>query len=233
MNTKCKICRIFAAVTLILMISISVADKYLVIPAGKSTSCYGPDEVISGGGRCWKDRNLGATRVAISEDDDHAYGDLYQWGRIGEGHQNRTSSMTSIQSLYDVPGHSFFIGGGTPDWRNPSKNILWQGLGGINNPCPQGFRIPTIAEWETEIASWDSPDMIGAWKSPLKLVFGGFRYYDGSILDAGAKGYYWSSTVKTTTTLPYSGFIEVFPLDILTNYTYERKAGLSVRCIKD
>jgi hypothetical protein len=75
--------------------------------------------------------------------------------------------------------------------------------------------------------------MIGAWKSPLKLVFAGYRFYTGSILGGGVKGYYWSSTVKTTTTLPYSGYIEVFPLDILATYTNLRKGGVSVRCIKD
>jgi hypothetical protein len=233
MKTKCKTCRIFAAVALILMISISVADKYLVIPAGASTRCDGPDEVVSGGGRCWKDRNLGATSVARFEDDDLAYGDLYQWGRLGDGHQNRNSPFTTINSVNDVPGHSNFIKHGPVfpyDWRNPSKDILWQGLSSINNPCPQGFRIPTEVEWDVEIASWDSPDIIGAWKSPLKLVFAGIRKAnDGAIENAGVRGNYWSSTVFAS----FSRFMRVSSNDAVTDASLPRAHGLSVRCIKD
>ena len=43
-------------------------------------NCTAPDEVLSLG-RCWKDRNLGANRVATSSIDSEGYGDLYQWGR--------------------------------------------------------------------------------------------------------------------------------------------------------
>lgn len=38
-------------------------------------------------GRVWKDRNLGASRVATSVNDVEASGDLYQWGRATDGHE--------------------------------------------------------------------------------------------------------------------------------------------------
>jgi hypothetical protein len=49
-------------------------------------------------GRIWLDRNLGATKVADSKDaaDTDAYGDLYQWGRRKDGHEDREN--TSIDS---------------------------------------------------------------------------------------------------------------------------------------
>jgi hypothetical protein len=46
-------------------------------------------------GRVWLDRNLGATQVATSFDDSAAYGDLYQWGRAKDGHEDRTRNSTS------------------------------------------------------------------------------------------------------------------------------------------
>ena len=46
-------------------------------------------------GKVWLDRNLGATQVAISSTDADSYGDLYQWGRNADGHQIRTSDITT------------------------------------------------------------------------------------------------------------------------------------------
>lgn len=233
MNTKCKTCRIFAAVALILMISISVADKYLVIPTASSTAttCDGSDEVVSGGGRCWKDRNLGAIKVATSPGDAAAFGDYYQWGRPRDGHQHPTSGTTSAKSDYDDPEHGDFILelGSYDNWRFPKNDNLWHGLGGINNPCPQGFRLPTAVEWETEMSSWDSNDITGAFASPLRLVLAGQRSStDGSIKFRTTRGYYWSSTIRDE----FSRALN-FLSDNASMATYYRLAGMSVRCIKD
>ncbi len=96
--------------------------------------------------------NLGASQVATSSADPAAYGTLYQWGRLGDGHEYRSSPTTTQQSSTDEPGHGRFILPplGHFDWRNPGNDSLWQGVSGINNPCPAGFRVPTAAEWETE-----------------------------------------------------------------------------------
>jgi hypothetical protein len=92
--------------------------------------------------RCWLDRNLGAAQVATSSTDAAAYGDLFQWGRLDDGHQVRTSPTTTTLSNSDVPGHgNFILSPSTGDWRSPQNNDLWQGVNGINNPCPDGFRL--------------------------------------------------------------------------------------------
>jgi len=79
-------------------------------------------------GRVWLDRNLGATQVATSFFDSDAYGDLYQWGRLTDGHEKRTSSVTLTLSTTDVPGHGDFIASpNSPfDWRSPQNDKLWQ-----------------------------------------------------------------------------------------------------------
>lgn len=231
MNIKCKTCRIFAAVALILINSITMADKYLVIPTGTTPyPCTGPDEVVSGSDRCWKDRNLGASRVATSLTDSLAFGDYYQWGRLGDGHQNILSPTTPTRSDHDVPGHNMFITRENGDWRRPPNSILWQGVSGINNPCPQGYRIPTEAEWNTEINSWSTKNAAGAFASPLKLVLAGYKSSsDGLTSAVFYEGVYWSSTVNGDF---YGRFLYLNANSVAT-YNGQRAEGYSIRCIKD
>lgn len=183
-------------------------------------------------GQVWVDRNLGASRVAQSMTDTEAYGDLYQWGRLADGHQNRTSLTTSVQSKTDVPGHDSFIAPVADllyDWRNPQNDNLWQGGSGVNNPCPAGFRLPTETEWETERASWSSYDSAGAFASPLKLPLAGNRLCNiGTLERAGSDGYYWSSTVSDSN----SRYL-YFQSGNANIYSANRAYGFSVRCIKD
>jgi len=190
-----------------------------------------PPSVTSLTGRVWMDRNLGASQVATSSTDANSYGDLYQWGRSADGHQLRTSGSTNTLSSTDVPGNDYFIivtNSYFPfDWRSTRNNNLWQGVNGVNNPCPAGFRLPTQAEWEAEFATWSSQNTAGAFASPLKLTVAGFRWrQNGSILDLNDWGRYWSSTVSGD-----------FSLDLTFNTSSAgmvnegRAEAVSVRCI--
>jgi hypothetical protein len=185
--------------------------------------------VVSPTGRIWMDRNLGASQVATSSTDAASLGDLYQWGRGPDGHQIRTSATTSTLSSSDRPGVSNFITTGGENWRSPQNDNLWQGVSGVNNPCPTGFRIPTETEWEAERLSWGVSSGAGALASPLKLPMAGNRVSSNGALNAiGLWGEYWSSTVdgnRARTLFISSGFTA---MDSLT-----RSIGGSVRCIKD
>ena len=91
-------------------------------------------------GVTWMDRNLGASRAARSSTDSRAYGDLYQWGRLADGHEKRTSLTRSTRSSSDQPGHGDFIttSSGPYDWRRPQNNNLWRGVDGRKKPCRVG-----------------------------------------------------------------------------------------------
>lgn len=193
--------------------------------------------VESANGRCWFDRNLGASRVATSSTDQQSYGDLFQWGRAADGHQRRDSPTTTTLSNSDQPGHGeFIISPDSPnDWRIPQNNNLWQGEDGINNPCPKDYRLPSEAEWQIEIDSWniqhgsDGASKEAAFNSPLKLPLGGRRDRLAAMLDgAGSYGRYWSSTVSGTG----SQVLRLEENDIFWVSNF-RAGAFSVRCIKD
>lgn len=195
-------------------------------------------------GKIWMDRNLGATQVATSSTDENSYGDLYQWGRGSDGHQCRTSATTSVLSSNDQPGNGNFIlsqyNSTIADWRSPQNNNLWQGVNGVNNPCPSGYYIPTSAELNSERLSWSSNDPSGAFASPLKLPMAGARvYYDGSIVGTSVfsqGGYYWSSTINSTKSswLKFNSQVNSNPILYANAYISNdfRSYGCSVRCIK-
>lgn len=188
--------------------------------------------VTSAGGRCWLDRNLGAADVAINITDATAYGDMFQWGRLDDGHQVRTSPTTITLSSNNVPGHNKFIKApNSPfDWISPQNPNLWKGVNGINNPCPTGYRPPTDTEWNIEFTSWSTPNAEGAFASPLKLLMAGYRDCNESIVyGEGLGGIYWSCTVSDGSSW-YLGFDNS---DVTLINDGNRAHGMSVRCIKD
>lgn len=182
-------------------------------------------------GKTWMDRNLGASRAATSSTDALAFGDLYQWGRGVDGHQCRNSTITTTLSSTDQPGHGSFIVTNSLNWRTPENSNLWQGISGINNPCPIGYRIPNNAELYEEKNSWATPDAEGAYNSLLKLALGGQRdRSNGNILAIGTGGAIWSSSSSNLVykpsndvTLPHTGLVG----------NVSRAHGTAIRCIKD
>jgi uncharacterized protein (TIGR02145 family) len=189
-------------------------------------------------GRTWMDRNLGASRAATSSTDTLAYGDLYQWGRGADGHQCRNSDTITIKSTSDVPGHGKFYTGGFLDWREPQNPMLWQGVNGINNPCPNGYRIPTKTEFEDEITSWSN--LNGLSNSPFKLPLSSGTRDDSG---AGAIGWgyssFWSSSIFI---VPNASLYRPHKLNISGTVLNtgnvgigidDNDFGVSVRCIKD
>ena len=192
-------------------------------------SAYG--EVASTTGKVWLDRNLGATQVATSSTDTASYGDLYQWGRGADGHEDRNSLTIAgpvANWLADEGSNAWdglFIT--ESNWLSTTVDNLWTGTGAENNPCPSGFRVPTNSELNQERRSWATNDAAGAFASPLKLPLAGARNTSGTLVLVGVQGFYWSSTIDTNGR----------DLDIESNKSTmsNRSLGLgaSVRCIKD
>jgi hypothetical protein len=187
------------------------------------------------------DRNLGAERAATSPTDALAFGDLYQWGRWADGHQCRTSGTRSTVSSSDRPGHDDFITvlstSSSDDWRNPKNNAMWginRSSGGVNNPCPEGFRLPTEDELRDERRSWTGNNSTGAFNSVLKLPLSGYREQTGEILaeaQGSPYGFIWAQDVAGQENPSDARALAYFSGNAFEN-PYNRARGYAVRCIK-
>ena len=201
--------------------------------------------------KLWMDRNVGATSLpqsatVPSSQDSTSMGGLYQWGRNSDGHQivlPRSGTVTPFtfysgtnatrQSDWAVVSDKFYTKSSDnfADWLLTSRNTLWQGLKGENNPCPTGFRVPTVTEFTNETNNFPQ-NMNGAFTSFLRLPATGYRDSDGK--PGSYVGYnlgrYWTSSVNGTTGANYLLFTNVGILS--SNTSNGRILGHAVRCIK-
>jgi hypothetical protein len=198
--------------------------------------------VTTGTGRIWLDRNLGASRVATSVTDTQAFGDYYQWGRPADGHQsqyitnNNSTGFTNTKSTSSVPPNGLWIqpNDGSEDWLITANNTLWVGANPVNNPCPTGFRIPTLAEWQAEQALFTSNNSNGAFNYSLKLTMPGwlenFDNNGASFIAKTSGGFYLTQTANSNGSVQYFG---INSGNVWTDTNLTKRRGLSCRCIKD
>lgn len=209
-------------------------------------------------GKIWMDRNLGASRAATSETDYESFGCLYQWGRGNDGHasvnwQSTTNvtpinGTTAVLSTTDNPGNGNFIlcnespfaGANDPhaDWRNPKNNNLWQGVNGINNPCPAGYRLPTQSEFQAEINAYNLSTSTSAFNSIFKFPkTRAYREASSGIIYTNSDnngGFMTSSVYSNYAFGQYIIFMKFNAPMVGQNgsFTY-RGTGATVRCIKN
>ena len=177
----------------------------------------------------------------------YPFGKLYQWGRKdGQGYDSDDASVPNIvdgkpRALAEAEANTFYKG-----WDNIiAPDGTWGGTDGKtrtdNDPCPDGWRVPTKVEFEALIAnksSWTTEaSQWGYWFSgsivyspdAAKVFFpaAGFRDYNGNVYYRGSDGCYWSSSVST------NAYCFHFDREHRQMESNQCAYGYSVRCIEE
>ena len=114
-------------------------------------------------GKKWLDRNLGATQSCTSSTDKACYGDYYQWGRLADGHEKVSSSLTTVEASDILNTENKFIIR-HKDWTSidnygEKRIIQWSKIDGTG-VCPIGFRVPTKDELLVETVGYTGKNNI-------------------------------------------------------------------------
>ena len=123
------------------------------------------------------------------------------------------------------------------------------------NLCPTGWRVPTDADWTTLIdyaggegiaagklkSTRTEPHPHPRWRSPNTDATNEYGFYalpggsraeiNGTFYSAGISGFWWSSTETFPSRAWYRSMF--YGDGSVSRYSFDKKNGFSVRCIKD
>ena len=198
-------------------------------PCGQMTVSYGGQtyNTVKIGTQCWFKENLNiGTRI--------------------NGIQNQTNNSTIEKYCYNDQESNCDTYGGLYQWDELMQYVTTQGAKGI---CPDGWHIPTDAEWttlttylggesvaggkmkEAGTAHWASPNTGATNSSGFTALPGGYRGTGGGFYGLAGNAYFWSSSqygvTYTWSRVLYCGNEYVGRTNLIKTY------GFSCRCLQD
>jgi len=145
---------------------------------------------------------------------------------------------------YDDDTANCRIYGGLYQWNEAMAYSTAPGTQGI---CPPGWHIPTREEFDTiKVAVNNNSNALkevgqgngsennngaGTNTSGFSALIGGYRYYDGRYIGLEQVTYFWRST-QNNSTAAYDIYLLYNDSNIYFS-NFEKKCGLSIRCLKD
>ena len=192
---------------------------------------------------------------------DYPWGKIYQWGRkYGQGYLEGTynqkltdattpiikSGPVSLNEGQSISNSNVFykVNKSPYNWLDYKNDTLWNAGTESNpikteyDPCPEGWRVPTITELENLIENslpwdggyWFSGSSLYSSNSP-KIFFpaAGMQHCNTEYGEyRGLYGYYWSSSTYTS----HSCDLE-FSSDFNESGASYRAYAISVRCVQE
>jgi uncharacterized protein (TIGR02145 family) len=160
-------------------------------------------------------------------------GGYWQWGRKDEAAAGPIGSGSSEANDAVIS-----------DWNTtnaPNGSWAQNGNGLNDDPCPQGFQVPTKAQWEGVLAN-NTKTNVGSFTSSATNYAAGKKFGDqlmlpaagnrdsddGALYSRGSNGSYWSSSEDDS-----NAWGLYFNSSNAGTYFYYRSNGLSVRCVAD
>ena len=165
---------------------------------------------------------------------------------------------TPIPNVTDAEEWKNLKSGAYCDYNNDAKNsdtygrlYNWYAATDSHNIAPIGFHVPSDAEWkiltdylggekvagdslkEKGTTHWTNYNTGATNKSEFKALPGGNRIYDGSFLNMGRNGLWWSSSHFSSVDAFMRG------MDLIDSGVYRysdgttKSRGFSVRCLRD
>lgn len=122
------------------------------------------------------------------------------------------------------------------------KLYNWHAVKDPRGLAPEGWRIPTLVDWERLSGNFDVPGWklksTSGWKdgyngtneSGFNALPGGLRNFDGQFESLNSFGYWWSSDEQETFSANLVTLSYMFT-DLVT-YQFNKACGVSVRCIR-
>lgn len=181
------------------------------------------------GNQIWMQKNLNVSKYS-NGDDIPEVTDAAEWSNLTTGawcyYENNTANGTIYGKLYN-----------------------WYALNDPRGLAPDGFHIPSDAEWTNLITFLGGEDVAGGkmkattgWTLPnfgatnssgFTALPGGCRLDNGTFQSIDTSGFWWSSSiVETDVTSAYNRYLN-YGTTLISGIPNNKKNGFSVRCIKD
>ncbi|MCK4813368.1 MAG: fibrobacter succinogenes major paralogous domain-containing protein, partial [Candidatus Marinimicrobia bacterium] len=191
-------------------------------------------------------------------------GNLYSAIKIGNqiwmAENLKTTHYANGDTIPDGSGEANISGQVDPEYwfayNNDTNNVYtygrlytWYTVINSANICPDGWRVPSDADWtqltdylggpsiaggklkETGTTHWNSPNTGAINETGFTALPDGYRYFNGAFNYIGTYGYWWASTELNASS---AWNINMDYDNAGTKRSFNnKKFGLSVRCIMD
>ncbi len=199
--------------------------------------------------------------LKVVDIDGNEYNTVIIGGQEWMAENLRTATYRNGEAIIHLePNHAWSSAGSTQagGWAHYQNNDDLENTYGklynwyaVNDPrkiCPEGWHVPSDAEWtiltdfldgldeaggkmkSTGTGHWKSPNVEASNQSGFNGRPGGYRNFNGEFVFLTTYGYWWSSTVKDAS-YSWGRYLHHNDKKVGRNGSFKTN-GLSVRCVK-